>query len=442
MDCLNHTCIGESHIRAGKVCQDYSLSFNLDKLAVAVVSDGHGSPRYFRSDKGAEFAAVTCKELVTEFVANFDKSLIMDKPFTQCAAKFDNNDYAVDDLHLVFNQLFKSIITVWYQKIEQHASQNPITVTERENLLPEWIADFENDVKIEECYGCTLLAAVVTPDYWFAIHIGDGKIISLNDNPVFQEPVPWDDRCLDNVTTSLCRADALYCFRYCYGGNKSIPDAIFLCSDGVEDGYEAPEILCSELYVEIAKRLVDNGKQKTFEDIQETLPSLSKKSSHQDDMSLAIVYDLNKLSDHLDIYKKWKLQTKLQSIEEQIAEHQKRKYKKLIEKQTQMLEYQKILHKKEQAEKDVAQITEEYTTAKEEWQDMEEKVNALLSLFSSKKRKVDELTDSLGKAETTLANLQKEYDYSQRALQIAENEVAEENETLQNLLKKKQELCN
>jgi hypothetical protein len=440
MDCLNYTCIGESHIRAGKVCQDYSLSFNLDGVAIAVVCDGHGSPCYVRSNKGAEFAAETFKVLITEFVDNFDKSLIIGKPFTQCPAKKDRIATEEDELQPIFNQLFKSILTIWYKEIELHISQNPFTETEKANFKPEWIADFEKGVIMRDCYGCTLLATVVTSDYWFAIHIGDGKIVSLKDNTVFQEPVPWDDRCFGNQTTSMCAPDAMDLFRYCYGGSDSIPDAIFLCSDGVENGYETTNKLCSELYVELAKRLVANGKQSTFEDIKLTLPSMSKKSSRQDDMSLAIVYDLHKLSDHLAIYEKWKLQSELQNIDSKIAEYQKRKIKKLTEKQAQTTEYQKVLHQKKQAEKDVAQITEQYTAAQKEWQEMEEKVNALLSLFSSKKHKVDELSDSLSKAEAILEKLKKELDFSERALQIAENEVKDEDEILQQLLTRKNEL--
>lgn len=56
MESINHTCIGASHIAENKVCQDYSISINLDGLCAAVVSDGHGGKRYFRSDVGSETA--------------------------------------------------------------------------------------------------------------------------------------------------------------------------------------------------------------------------------------------------------------------------------------------------------------------------------------------------------------------------------------------------
>ena len=50
------TTIGQSHIISKKPCQDYSSFFENDTMNIAVVSDGHGSSNFTRSEKGSQFA--------------------------------------------------------------------------------------------------------------------------------------------------------------------------------------------------------------------------------------------------------------------------------------------------------------------------------------------------------------------------------------------------
>lgn len=68
---------------------------------------------------------------------------------------------------------------------------------------------------------------VATKSYWFAFHIGDGKCIAYDIEGNWYEPIPWDDRCFLNKTTSLCDSIALDEFRYCYSGTGQLPIAIF-----------------------------------------------------------------------------------------------------------------------------------------------------------------------------------------------------------------------
>ena len=53
---VHSTVIGDSHIRKGIVCQDSSGTVVTDKFAIAVVADGHGSAKHFRSDVGSRIA--------------------------------------------------------------------------------------------------------------------------------------------------------------------------------------------------------------------------------------------------------------------------------------------------------------------------------------------------------------------------------------------------
>ncbi len=90
MDSICFSCQGESHIAAGKVCQDYSYSCvygNGD--AIAIVCDGHGGKRYFRSDIGARIAAEVTERNVRIFLNESGSNLLKGQPFTSRSSLSD-----------------------------------------------------------------------------------------------------------------------------------------------------------------------------------------------------------------------------------------------------------------------------------------------------------------------------------------------------------------
>ena len=310
MKCFDFHCQGESHKATDKVCQDYSYSY-IDKngLAVAVVCDGHGGKHYFRSDVGARFATEIIANNVREFVNNIDETLLVGQPFTQQAAiqtEIDRQDFRKErPVDNAFRQLFASIIGQWQQRIEQHAAGNPLTEMENAQVEEQYRREFISGYKLEKIYGCTLMAYVSTPKYWFAFHLGDGKMISFDQDAQWKEPVLWDDRCFLNKTTSICDSDALNEFRYTYQGDGGFPIAVFLGSDGMDDSFGEENNLVN-FYVKVTKSLVTNGFDATFADVKDTLPVLSKRGS-QDDMSVACVYDETKLTEALPKFILWQI---------------------------------------------------------------------------------------------------------------------------------------
>lgn len=310
MKCFDFHCQGESHKATDKVCQDYSYS-HIDEngLAIAVVCDGHGGKHYFRSDIGARFATEIIANNAKEFVNNIDETLFVGQPFTQQAAiqtEIDRQDFRKEKpVDVAFRQLFASIIGQWQQRIEQHAAENPLTDKENTQVEEQYRKEFQEGYKLEKIYGCTLMAYVSMPRYWFAFHLGDGKMISFDQDAQWKEPVLWDDRCFLNKTTSICDSDALNEFRYTYQGDGGFPIAVFLGSDGMDDSF-GEETNLVNFYVKVAKSLVTNGHDATFADIQETLPVLSKRGS-QDDMSVACVYDEARLKEALPKFILWQI---------------------------------------------------------------------------------------------------------------------------------------
>lgn len=299
MDSLNFSCQGESHIATGKVCQDYSYSKVYENgNAIAIVCDGHGGKRYFRSDIGAKIAAEVAERKVSAFIEEAGFSLLKDTPFTQCVTiseQITNQDFdKTSNIERAFRQLFGSIIYEWNAQVLEHASQVPISETEREGLEERWIKEFESKDNLEKVYGCTLLVCAYTPGLWFAFQIGDGKCFACDETGNWSEPIPWDERCFLNKTTSICDSCAIDEFRYCYDGTGNFPIAVILGSDGIDDSFGAEENQAN-FYVQILKSIAKSGIEATRSEIKSTLPQLSKIGS-QDDMSIAMVFEAERIS--------------------------------------------------------------------------------------------------------------------------------------------------
>lgn len=322
MDALNFSCQGESHIAAGKVCQDYSYSTVYENgNAMAIVCDGHGGRRYFRSDIGAKIAAEVAENKVRTFIEDAGLSLLKDSPFTRCVTISDqitNQDFdKTSNIERAFRQLFGSIIYEWNAQVLDHASQNPVTDDEKEGLEERWIKAFEEKKSLEKVYGCTLIVYAYTPEFWFAFQIGDGKCFACDENGNWSEPIPWDEHCFLNKTTSICDSEAIDEFRYCYDGTGNFPIAVILGSDGIDDSFGAEENQAN-FYVQILKLIAKSGIEATLTEIETTLPQLSKIGS-QDDMSIAMVFDSEKVSIALPKLIEWQISNVKRQIDEESA---------------------------------------------------------------------------------------------------------------------------
>lgn len=294
---FNSTCKGSSHIVKNQPCQDRSFSESMDQNGLAdiiIVSDGHGGLKHFRSDRGAEAAISVAYESICEFVKNYNLS--SNSSFVQRGIEgvvdVESPDYTEydNDNEKIFRQLFRFIIAKWFDKVSADWKSFPPDETEYQNC-----GGYDQDYYLKgnnflKAYGCTLMAAVRTKDYWFAFHLGDGKCIGFDDEGFFFEPIPWDSTCFLNVTTSLCSEKEGH-FRYCYG-KQPLP-AIFLGSDGIDDSYVTLDNLAS-FYKHILLMMKQNEGQESLTALSDFLPILSENGS-KDDISLAFWIDKDKL---------------------------------------------------------------------------------------------------------------------------------------------------
>ena len=366
---IHYTCQGESHKATNKVCQDYSFTYCSDRFSIAVVCDGHGGERYFRSDVGAKMAAEVTIECVNEFLAECSKDLFSDIPFTQKESleteingglmlKSSKQDVAI-------RQLFSSIIYRWRQRILEHSATHPLSDLEKTSLKPEYIDAYNHQDSLEKNYGCTLMCYVYTNLYWMAFHIGDGKCICFDKNGNYMEPIPWDERCFLNKTTSLCDENAIDEFRYCYCGDGTYPVAIFLGSDGIDDSFGETTNLVN-FYAQIIKKLANSSVEEAQIELEDTLPKLSKIGS-QDDMSVACIYDEE------SIFSISKAVTRLQ---QQFIEEKIENLNNAIDSNKKKLE-QEIINEieREYAEKTIAHSEQNMQNLTEKWNILEKEIN-------------------------------------------------------------------
>ena len=399
MNCLNCTYQGEDHKlyknknlrnlvvpkESGKECQDYSLVWqNKEKnITIAIVSDGHGGDSYFRSAIGSRLASEITLEKVLEFLSCMDRNMFIGMPFKACGTQ---ETIAEDcELNKVMRKLFESIYASWRLKIAEDGKRE-LTDWEKDNVEQKYIDLLQDEDRIVKAYGCTLLAYVCTNDFWFSFHIGDGKIVMLDSEYKFSQPVPWDKKCFSNVTTSLCDPNPTNLFRFCIQGDGKFPVAMFLGSDGIDDTYKDGDKLYS-FYGNFVKELGLNGHNALNEMLKAELPQTSKKGSH-DDVSVAMVYDDDRIKDGVI----------------PINEYQKSILKNDI------INFQEEINNKRNIISEGRKIEETYSKPLSEKQN---EINTLLDLIDRKRNEFQEIK---GKYETgirdledKLANKRKEY---------------------------------
>ena len=185
IQCYNFSCQGESHKADNKPCQDASFSAVYeDGLSIAIVCDGHGGERYFRSYVGAKMAVEVIFDTVKLFTSSIDKSLFIGQPYTAVEAIASEEILKKQTpIDKAFRQLFSSIIYQWNNRIAIHAAHTPLSEWEQEHVPQKYLDELNSSETFEKLYGCTLMVYVQTPDYWFAFHLGDGKCISFQQQP-------------------------------------------------------------------------------------------------------------------------------------------------------------------------------------------------------------------------------------------------------------------
>ncbi len=272
---FSHSVMGASHETSGLVCQDSSAFELADGYAVAVVADGHGSKKHFRSHLGSKFAVEAAIETIARFYAEKEA--------------FENNLPANHKRILV--NIEKQIISNWNRKFEQHLADNPVTEEEKSKFTPE---EFEA-IPPESYYGTTLVAAVAGEDYTFGVQIGDGSLVAIFEDGKAVMPMAYNESAPANVTASMCNSNAAGMFSSFYVPNRKLI-AMFGSTDGLYTSFGSEQDFLN--YHQIISSQLTN-----LEVFAPVILNNLKKRSHygtEDDTSLSCVFDAEVLKENLE----------------------------------------------------------------------------------------------------------------------------------------------
>ncbi|MCR5204151.1 MAG: protein phosphatase 2C domain-containing protein [Lachnospiraceae bacterium] len=284
---------GASHIKKNKECQDASSSYQDENCAIAIVCDGHGGDDYVRSAVGSTLGCGVAEKNIKNFIHSIDKDTFFADP----------------DKHL--KNLEASIINGWNEAIAAYHSTKPFQESELTSVSEKARKKYVEEGRIESAYGTTMIAVAMTHEYWFGIHIGDGKCVAVNPEGEFKQPIPWDPKCFLNATTSICDSDAIERFRHFY--SEKLPAAVFVGSDGIDDCFSNNDQL-HNLYKTMLYSFATTGFQEACDGLADYLPRLSAKGSG-DDVSIAALLDLD-LIPELSIVKEFDREKEKARVEE------------------------------------------------------------------------------------------------------------------------------
>jgi hypothetical protein len=234
----------------------------------------------FRSGRGSRFACEAAAECFNDFTGSLfaDHALLAKPPFLRRGRTDPKNLYP--DFDALLPGLCASIHETWKRRVLEDW-RNDAPDFEALNLDR---AVYDENVFV--AYGCTLIAVTATGAYWFGVQIGDGKCIALEEGGGFSEPIPWDDACQFNITTSLCEENAPGLFRHF--ASRELPEALFIGTDGVDTSFTLEENgeKIAGMYRIILNNFNGEGFEKGCRQLEEFLPILTGRGSG-DDVSIA-----------------------------------------------------------------------------------------------------------------------------------------------------------
>jgi serine/threonine protein phosphatase PrpC len=290
--CIGESVKGASHVRSGLPNQDAIRWFPESGIGlplILAVSDGHGSAKSFRSDRGSRFAVETAIKVIQEFFLSSQSSDINFSALKDAAQRLLPPRLVNEWRKAVNKDLGLS------ENDEEKLTNKPNFTDEEKQILVDkdgeaaWQA-VENNYFL--AYGATVLAVLVTEFFIVYIQLGDGDILEVDSKGNTTRPLERDPNLIANETTSLCMNKAWNEFQvhikpYPQGTPKEIPALILVSTDGYSNSFSTDEgfFKIGQDYRQMFKsNLTEEVRQKLEGFLQET----SEKGSG-DDITLGMI---------------------------------------------------------------------------------------------------------------------------------------------------------
>ncbi len=273
---IGETVPGASHLRAGVPNQDAILQVRESGRGLPLlvsISDGHGSNKCFRSDRGSRFAVKRGTQLLGEFLDE------LRSPFD--LAELENRANEI---------LPGEFVKRWRETAEAHLKAQPFTDEELETLEKK---EGPRARKLVEenpllAYGATSLSVAVTNSFVLYLQLGDGEILNVSESGQVSTALVEDKRLFANETTSLCTPDAEKNFRIRLQQITEEPPALILLST---DGY-VNSFSDSAGFLKVGSDLLEMLRADGFDFVNASLKGWLEEATHAgsgDDCTVALL---------------------------------------------------------------------------------------------------------------------------------------------------------
>ncbi len=420
--------IGARHIKQGTPREDYGICKETESCKVFVLGDGHGDPNCFRSQVGSE---MICK-LAVDALESFAETANPEDLFNESTCKG------------LIKHLVNYLFGTWKGSVLKQLEEVPFTdselayMEEQRKKGSNTILAYDQGVELEHIFGTTFIAGVLTDKYLLLLHQGDGRCTVMHANGEYTEPVPWDDRCYDVFTTSVCDQDAIESCRYkVFDLSKEKILACIISSDGVEDQFAADSDLVHSFFDDLFLYGIENGTDELKKHLEEILPELTK-NGNGDDITICGYYNPEEIKPFQEKFslrkERIKLQAQLNSVLFKLDSIQrspkmdilKKKWEEAKERFSELQkEFNKACSERDDLEKDLTEMQFKLPQSSNESDILSSLIRALNTIknnFISSpvqrfvedliqvKQKLDTLKPQLDAAEAQLQKCKSEYD--------------------------------
>ena len=258
---FNRTCIGYSHLRDKKPCQDFSSSYKDNERMIVTCCDGHGGARYVRSQKGSKAAGDAVMNVFKDIDGSFFREAKQDK---------------------VIEKLKLLVLCEYNKLIEREIADKPI----RKSELTKLSEDEADYIRFNQAkaYGTTLSGAMLYKNKLVVVVIGDTEVLGIRKG----ELVKIFDNSNDpagNVTYSMCQEDAFKYLRVAILPAKDL-DGVILCTDGLSSPYQSYDNFTKSFIKPMVKKILTT---KSLNSVENDIDDIALKYGVGDDVSLSFI---------------------------------------------------------------------------------------------------------------------------------------------------------
>lgn len=222
---LSASVRGNLHESLGKMNQDAVRVHQAGDALFLAVSDGHGSPRSFRSDRGAELATDCVMRVLRDFMWRNGE----DVPLSSVRRQMEK-------------RVPRAIVAEWHRAVRADLTQDPFSALDFAAFpekAPVVRAGEELPFGAYLAYGATLVLAAVTRRFIVYAQLGDGDILLVDAEGHVTRPWPRDHDYYSTKTVSLCSHGAPWDFKVRVDPRRADgPAMILLATDGYANCFE------------------------------------------------------------------------------------------------------------------------------------------------------------------------------------------------------------